>query len=207
MSWPQVDDGVNIVFSVGSFEQHGPHLPLATDSLISEAVSKAVSAKLGMALGPSIPVGVSPEHMSFAGTISWSASTFRQALSDTIESLRIHGFKNIYIINGHGGNNSALEGIDAHIINLTKLHKPYDHGGAVETSLMLYLYPDDVQKDKIQQHVFSWPGKNDWVDTKDFSESGVLGDPTEATASNGKIIFESLVQKCIDFIEKSNYSE
>ena len=207
MSWPQVTERVSIVFSVGSFEQHGPHLPLATDSMISEAVSKEVSAKMGMALGPSLPVGVSPEHMGFAGTISWSASTFRQALNDTLESLRTHGFKNIHVINGHGGNNSVLEGIDAHIINLTKLHIPYDHAGAVETSLMLYLYPDYVLKDEIQHHVFSWPGKNDWLDTKDFSESGVLGDPTEATASDGKLIFESLVKKCIDLIEKSNYSE
>jgi len=197
MTWEEVSGGT-VILSTGSFEQHGPHLPLSTDSLIARAVAVDVADVMGAILGPALPLGVSPEHMGFAGTITLDMGAFQAMVSQAVESLKKHGFDRVILINGHGGNNAALldmEGFD--LVNLTTLIKPYDHAGDVETSLMMHIAPELVRQDKIREHEFSWPGK-DWKDTRDHSESGVLGDPTGATTDKGEKILADLVARSLD---------
>ncbi len=94
-----------IVFAVGSNEQHGPHLPTCTDSLIGDALANKVTAKLGMALqAPSINVGCSDHHMVFPGAISLRFETLRSLIRDYCVSLAHQGFKNIVVLPSHGGN-------------------------------------------------------------------------------------------------------
>ncbi|MFH1055441.1 MAG: creatininase family protein [Candidatus Altiarchaeota archaeon] len=191
--------GGAVVIPVGSFEQHGPHLPLSTDTLISEAVAAAVAKKLKAYVGPTIQFGVSPEHMNFPGTITLAASTFKNVVSELVGSLRRHGFSEIMLVNGHGGNNKPLGELacEVKVVNLTSLIKPYDHAGEVETSLMMHLHPKLVVKDSICEQQFTWPGKMEWADTKEFSESGVLGHPHKASKKKGKAIFDELVEKTL----------
>ncbi|MBD3387831.1 MAG: creatininase family protein [Candidatus Altiarchaeales archaeon] len=196
--WPDVK-GSRVVTITGSLEQHGPHLPLSTDTLIAEAVAEKVAVEVGAVLGPTIPVGVSPEHMSFPGTVSLKPDTFKSVVEEVVESLRRQGFAEIIIINGHGGNNKALEelNIDVKAVNLTSLLERYDHAGEVETSLMMHLHPELVKEDEIREHEFRWPGRGEWKDTKEFSESGVLGDPTRATSEKGSELFRQLAERAL----------
>ncbi len=188
------------IIVAGSFEQHGPHLPLSTDTIIAEAVAWKLAEKTGAAVGPTFPVGVSPEHMGFPGTITLTEETFRRAVSEAAASLRSHGFREVIVVNGHGGNVKALAGIGGKTVNLTALLKPYDHAGEVETSLMMHLRPELVKTGEIRKHEFRWPGKWGWKDTREYSVSGVLGDPTAATPKKGREYFGRLVEAALSHL-------
>jgi creatinine amidohydrolase len=98
-----------VVFAVGSNEQHGPHLPTSTDSLIGDTLVNKVAVKLGKALqAPSINVGCSDQHMVFPGYISLRPETLKSLIRDYCASLTKQGFKNIIILPSHGGNFNAV---------------------------------------------------------------------------------------------------
>ncbi len=98
-----------VVFAVGSNEQHGPHLPTCTDSLIGDVLANKVTLKLGRALqAPSINVGCSDAHMVFPGAISLRPETLKSLIRDYCASLAKQGFKNIVILPSHGGNFNAV---------------------------------------------------------------------------------------------------
>jgi len=114
MSWVGIQKALDrgfstVVFAVGSNEQHGPHLPTSTDSLIGEALANKVAGKLGNTLqAPSINVGCSELHMALPGTISLKPETLKSLIRDYCVSLARHGFKNIIILPSHGGNFDAV---------------------------------------------------------------------------------------------------
>jgi|WetSurMetagenome_2_1015567.scaffolds.fasta_scaffold144198_2 creatinine amidohydrolase/Fe(II)-dependent formamide hydrolase-like protein len=199
LPWPDVPGG-KVIIITGSLEQHGPHLPLNTDLLIAEAVATKVAETIGAVVGPTIPAGISPEHIGFPGTVTLDEDTFRDIVSEVADSLRKHGFNDIIIINGHGGNNMVLDSLDigARVVNLTGLMRAYDHAGEVETSLILHIRPGLVHKGEIKKHDFRWPGKKGWKDTRDFSISGVLGDPTAASIDKGKEYLDALVKETVE---------
>ncbi|MBU0762273.1 MAG: creatininase family protein [Candidatus Altiarchaeota archaeon] len=182
--------------AVGSFEQHGPHLPFETDTFIAEAVALEVAKKLGTKLVQTIPVGVSPEHMDFEGTKTLSVSGFKEKIKDIVSE-----YGNVIFINGHGGNNKTLRETSVKHVNLTTFFKPYDHAGEIETSLIMYLKPGFVKTEQIRKHDFRWPDKDGWK-MKDLSISGVLGDPTQASPEKGKKYFKQLVEKSIEKIDE-----
>jgi len=98
-----------VVFAVGSNEQHGPHLPTYTDSLIGDVLANKVAGKLGRTLqAPSINVGCSDPHMVFPGAISLRPETLKNLIYDYCVSLAKQGFKNIVILPSHGGNFNAV---------------------------------------------------------------------------------------------------
>jgi creatinine amidohydrolase len=98
-----------VVFAVGSNEQHGPHLPTCTDSLIGDVLANKVAGKLDRALqAPSINVGCSDPHMAFPGAISLRPETLKSLIRDYCASLAKQGFKNIIILPSHGGNFNAV---------------------------------------------------------------------------------------------------
>jgi creatinine amidohydrolase len=97
------------VFAVGSNEQHGPHLPTCTDSLIGDVLANKVAGKLDRALqAPSINVGCSDPHMAFPGAVSLRPETLKSLIRDYCASLAKQGFKNIIILPSHGGNFNAV---------------------------------------------------------------------------------------------------
>jgi creatinine amidohydrolase len=177
LTWREVDqlDRANTLAIVptGALEQHGFHMPLGTDAYVAEAVAQAamdrLAGKLDFVVLPTLPLGQSPEHMEYAGTISLSAQTYLQVISDICSSLAKHGFKKIVFLNGHGGNNGMLEAasfqvrldydVRMFVINVWSiLTRPEGkaqinreardetdlHAGEMETSMVLAIDPDLV---------------------------------------------------------------
>ena len=181
MTSPQIaeaiKDGYNtVLMAVGSTEQHGPHLPLGTDSLLGDMLSEEIAWRLGNTLfAPTIRVGVSEHHMTFAGSMTLREEVLEEVLVDCCRSLARHGFRNIVLFPTHGGNVRTLirvgdrlmrESISARILAHTmrevtvaamvEVGAKYDvtpgeaggHAGHLETSLMLAGFPELVDAEK-----------------------------------------------------------
>jgi creatinine amidohydrolase len=163
--------GALAVLPVGATEQHGPHLPLGTDFLIVEHVTRAaaqeVRASIDVLVAPTFQTGSSHHHLPFGGTISLSTERYYGALRDMTASLIASGFRRIFIVNGHGGNHELIELVVrdlalSHACNLaaasywTLAREPLTervpdlgerlpgHAGAFETSLIMALRPELV---------------------------------------------------------------
>ncbi|MDQ7859526.1 MAG: creatininase family protein [Armatimonadota bacterium] len=110
MTWEQVRDAIargatRVLLVAGAMEQHGPHMAIATDTLLGYAIATRLARRLGRTLvAPAITVGVSAGQLSHAGTLSLSPETFGRVLVDYCESLAVHGFTEIMLIASHGGN-------------------------------------------------------------------------------------------------------
>ena len=137
------------IIPVGSIEQHGPHLPISTDSDIVTEVAKRLAEARGYLLLPTITYGVSFEHAPFFH-LSVRESTIRTILVDLCLSLLANDIKTVFIINGHHGNLKAMKNIDSRIHKISNdklrvfslsywhfMEREFDHAGFVETSLML----------------------------------------------------------------------
>ena len=156
---------------LGAIEQHGPHLPLNTDVVVAEGLTRAIVERFGDELDlwqlPAVPIGLSREHDWAAGTLSLSIAGFVAHLRDLAGTLtRALPARNLMILNGHGGNRGVLEnllhefkgdfGLNAcaiHPFDLAKVDRsvavPDVHGGRHETSVMLALAPDLVRRDLV----------------------------------------------------------
>ncbi|HUK27689.1 MAG TPA: creatininase family protein [Candidatus Acidoferrales bacterium] len=173
-TWTELEESVKTgrvskaILPIGSYEQHGPHLPLSTDTMIAEYVANKVSEKCEASfLLPSIQVGCSSEHLGFAGTISLTQKTMAGLIVDIAHSLTLTGFRRLFIINGHGGNKATIDSTlievkqlvpDLSIYSFTILDivkQKFDHirksergvvghADEIETSMMLTIAPDCV---------------------------------------------------------------
>ncbi len=117
LSWPALkelaEQNAIVLLPVGATEEHGPHMPTGTDTFLSTTVANMVAdvmQKIGKKaiVAPSINVGVSTNLMNFAGTMTLKPSTLMLVLKDYCESIASHGFRRIFIINGHGGNTAPI---------------------------------------------------------------------------------------------------
>jgi len=115
MNWPDIKDAIargytTAVFAIGSTEQHGPALPLKTDTLIGDTVANRVALKLGRALqAPTIHAGCSDHHLAFPGTVSLKAGTLKAVIHDYVDSLVHHGFTTLVLLPSHGGNFATVQ--------------------------------------------------------------------------------------------------
>jgi creatinine amidohydrolase len=158
-----------VIIAVGSIEQHGPHLPLGTDSLGAVAVASKVAAATGaLVVHPCWP-GYSPHHMGFPGTVTFKFDTLRAVLMDTVESLVHHGINKILLMNFHGGNREVVASVErlarrqfgAQVINAVmpppgpeearRQQELMDvHSGAGETGFALSEFGHLVEMDRVQ---------------------------------------------------------
>ncbi|ODR07152.1 mycofactocin system creatininase family protein [Mycolicibacillus koreensis] len=201
-----------LLVPVGSTEQHGPHLPLDTDTRIATAVAGGAAARLAehtpWRLAPALAYGASGEHQGFAGTISLGTEVLTTVLVEYGRSAAQWAPRLVFV-NGHGGNVQALraavallrrEGRDVAWVPCTTVGADA-HAGHTETSVMLYLSPLEVVTDRLQR------GNDASLaelmpairrgGIRAVSEVGVLGDPTTATASDGQRIFTEMVAECV----------
>ena len=206
---------------VGSIEQHGPHLPISTDADIVSEIARRISEKSGFLLMPTINYGVSFEHAPFFN-ISISNQTLQKILIELCISLGNNKIKNVIILNGHHGNKSALHKIPQKVNSLTKgrvkvfvssywhfMKRSFDHAGFVETSLMLAISKHVKMKKAVRGFIAdSLSKKEKMLSSKRASKSfvsvtknGIWGDPTKATAKDGKKILSEIVQ---NFLKESN---
>ncbi|MDI3340773.1 MAG: creatininase family protein [Sphaerobacter sp.] len=118
LHWPDVRAALErgtrtVVAAAGSMEQHGPHLPFQTDTLLGTVLAEAVAARLDNVLvGPTIPFGVSDHHMAFPGTITLDVPTFQAVVRQYVASLAQHGFTAVLVIPSHGGNFGPLRALE-----------------------------------------------------------------------------------------------
>ncbi len=155
------------IIPLGSIEQHGPHLPLGTDSYAALEISKKVACRTNSIVVQPCWPGYSPHHMAFAGTITFRAETLINIIIDTVESLVAHGIKKVLILNGHGGNaqiaahaaRQARRRTGAIVLmptgpmggNVEEMLQKIDvHAGAGETALALTLFPDLVEMQRVE---------------------------------------------------------
>lgn len=140
-------DNCLAIIPVGAFEQHGPHAPLGTDTLITIEVSYRLACKLGAVMVPPLWFGVSEEHMDFAGTISISSETLVNLLAEIVISLQAGGFRDILILNGHGSNEQYL----------TKIQDRVSQNSDRKTNLLIKSYWDELpEREKKQLSSLEW---------------------------------------------------
>lgn len=118
LTWPEIgaasrDQRTVVVVPVGSIEQHGLHLPVRTDSMIvgeiAERAVRTAVAETPVLLAPTITIGCSEHHMEFPGPLTLSDETFVRAVTEVGMSIIRHGFRRIFFLNGHGGNEAPLQ--------------------------------------------------------------------------------------------------
>ncbi len=204
---PEVGAGTTtLLVPLGSTEQHGPHLPLDTDTRVAIAIAeRAATGRAGVAVAPAVAYGASGEHQGFPGTLSIGQRALELLVVELVRSVGPE-VERVVLVNGHGGNVEALaravatlrsEGREARSWS-PELQGTDTHAGQAETSMLLALRPDLVRLDRLEAGATEplaelLPAMR-VGGLAAVTENGVLGDPTDASASVG----EALLTACVD---------
>lgn len=203
------------VLPVGSFEQHGAQLPLATDTVIASEIARRVAEAYGLFVLPPVCFSCSQEHAAFPGTVSIRASTLGNLIEDISADLGRAGTERLIIVNGHGGNNVLTNVVQqANVGRRTMLLYPTSyhwsaareaagcsatthqdmHAGEAETSILLSIAPELVRE--------GWQDADCEADDRSlltllgmdgYTASGVIGRPSLSTAEKGHALLDALV--------------
>jgi creatinine amidohydrolase len=228
-SWEQVaaaiSRGLVAILPVGAVEQHGPHLPLLTDTVLAAGVARRIAEGLdGALLLPAIAYGDAWTAEGWAGTLSLSPDTLRATVIDLGRGLHRMGVRGLVTINGHFGNREPI-GLAARALSelgFPVLHLDYPHLEAlaaehmesepagpgfyhadeVETSMMLALAPDAVRLDRAQPEYPDFPPLfgSEPMKLSAFNKSGVFGDPRPATAEKGEALIAGIAAESLRLI-------
>jgi creatinine amidohydrolase len=204
------------ILPIGSFEQHGPYLPLITDTLVACSISQAIAETYSVLHLPPITVSCSHEHAAWPGTVSISARTLHAVITDIQQSLQRSGINKLVLINGHGGNyvlrnvvqEATVEGpcmalypgsndwAHARVAAdmATDNHEDM-HAGELETSILLHTCTELI-RDGYQSadHTANERPKLLTAGMSAYTTSGIIGRPSLATAAKGKAAVISLVE-------------
>ena len=224
--WPEIEAGLaagrrTALVPLGSIEQHGPHLPLATDRWIADALARVLAERLPDAIAlPAIPFGCASEHLDFAGTLHIKAETLEALLRDLVSSLARHGFERAFVFTAHGGNVDALRAMESRLvrgaqplalwieneIDLGRIQSEVvaarglapatagPHAGEYETSLVAWLRPGSVRPHALAAGPPVDPAAGQslfYPSLRPNAPMGVLGDPTRAAREAGRVYLDA----------------
>lgn len=202
------------VLPVGSLEQHGSHLPLTTDTVVAATVAARIAQLYPVRPLPPIVFSCSHEHAAWPGSVSLSATTLVAVVRDVAASLLRDGLRSLVLVNGHGGNyvlGNVVQEASLGPLPMALFPGPHDwaaaraaaglatsddvdmHAGELETSILLHAHPHLVrphyaQADHLAEHRPHLLSRG----LREYSESGVVGRPSLATAEKGRALLESL---------------
>jgi creatinine amidohydrolase len=179
LTWEEVQNGIKegkgtIILPVGSTEQHGPHLPVGTDTMVAMVLAEAAARETGVLVAPPLWFGWSPHHMVLPGTITIRPEILLEVGYDIIESLQQHGFKNFILVNGHRLVNIAWLQIAAERakrklgVNVVIFDPAYmskeitgelgwgevGHADEIEGSHMWHCFPELVKMERAKDHPY-----------------------------------------------------
>src|SRR4051794_19875359 len=204
-----------VILPAGSVEQHGPHLPTGTDIFASNVIGHAVAERMDALVLPGGPLGVTPMHMPFEGTLTLTPDTYQRVVIETCQSTAQHGAKQLLILNWHEGNIPSLaiaaEALHRqHGLSVLTVQACYvaeelfghscgglTHGGEIEALAVLAYRPDLVHLDRIEDSSDATRGRK-WDklrrtrafqpvlrDIKTICPTGWYGAPEHATVEKG----------------------
>ena len=221
------DSGVDsAIIPLGSVEQHSSHLPIGTDVMLAEAIGAALAERIGALLLPAIPISTCYEHKGSVGSVCMRPSTFYQMLQDIVLCLRDQGIKKIAVVLGHGGIfiaapairelNALYDDLQVVLVQTSsgsgdrKVYlendKPEIHAGESETSLMLYLHEELVNKELMVRNDCNpdFPQSMlNHVPLTRISKTGTWGMPSLATREKGEKIFKCMIDNAVDYVQKA----
>ncbi len=235
LSWPEVKAGLEngrdtVVMAFGATEQHGPHMPLATDALIGDHLARLVAERLDAFVAPTVRVGCSEHHLAFPGTLSVSEETFHRMVGDLVSSLARGGFRRIVLIPTHGGNFGPLaraleqiggvEGVEIRALTdlsalLAIAQQGVDeygvplaegglHAGEWETSMLMSIHPELVRLERGQPgytgDMESAVGAIFGSGVHSLAPNGVIGDPSQASAEHGDRYWKTAEAAAVDAV-------
>jgi creatinine amidohydrolase len=208
---------------VGSFEQHGDHLPLTTDTLVACIIANQLAITYSLFLLPPITMSCSHEHESFEGTVSISSRTLIAIIDDVQSSLARSGVRYLVLVNGHGGN-YVLSNIaqEANVVERSIALFPGRedfriareragmetttsedmHGGEWETSILLHSHPHLVRS-TYSQNDHDAPQRPHLLITgiRAYATRGIVGRPSVASAAKGQAALDSLTSSFSDVLK------
>lgn len=208
---------------VGSFEQHGDHLPLATDTIIACVIANRLVTIYNALLLPPVTMSCSHEHEGFDGTVSISSRTLIAIIDDVQSSLARSGIKYLVLVNGHGGNyvlsNVAQEAnvterrvalfpgredfrIARERAEMETTTSEDMHGGEWETSILLHSHPHLVRS-TYSQSDHDAPQRPHLLITgiRAYATRGIVGRPSAANAAKGQAALDSLTSSFSDVLK------
>lgn len=237
MTWPEVaaaqQQAPLAIVPTGACEQHGHHMVLETDAARGAEVATLLAERLAprAVVTPCLSIGVSAHHMAFPGTLALSPVTFQQVLYEVVESLYRHGWRHVFVLNGHGGNNSATgvavsrlqadlpdlriawSGITSVVPDLGRelaSGPGAAHGSEIETSQAMYLDPGLVRPEQLQQQeppqrfdrLRAPVGVHAPTPFHRVSADGTTGRPSAATPEIGEKLVTAVVDRLGRFLEQ-----
>ncbi len=220
-----------VVLPVASTEQHGPHLGTGVDSILCAEVCRlageAAAKRRPVIVAPTLWMGMAEHHMAFGGTFTFDIPTYRQVLLSILGSIGRAGFSKVAIVNGHGGNMSALNAflpdfsreldldirattyfVLARYAHLLERQATVLHACEAEASMMMAVRPEAVREDRLAEAVgprFDDPDavlRPPWQRFRSFREispNGVIGDASVATREKG----EAILAACVDGLART----
>ena len=218
-----------VVLPIAAVEQHGPHMPTATDSIICTAVAEQVEQNLkeSVLLLPTLWLGASQHHLRWGATLTSRVENYETLLCEICESLLDDGFRRVLILNGHGGNigpmQISLRRLQVHYRNCQLMAASYwsiaeqeiaslmegecktvGHACEAETSLVMHLRPELVHESKIENFIDYAPDMIDGVylcnDMYQRTEKGATGRPDLASAEKGGQMFSAIVKRVTEVV-------